>query len=71
MTLRYKFPSRKQKECGFWHTNGVMDGILAQYKPHYKEQTMCCDCQKIQIKANAMHRMSLSILIKGFAYKQS
>lgn len=48
-----------------------MDGALAQYKPHKKEQTMCCDCQKIQTKANAMHRVSLSILIKEFAYKQS
>lgn len=71
MTLWYKFLSRKQNECGFWPTLGVTDEVLAQCKPHNREQTMCCDCQKIQIKANAMHKMSLSILIKQFAYKQS
>ena len=48
-----------------------MDGALVQYKPHHKERAMCCDCQKIQIKVNAMHKISLSVLIKEFAYKQN
>lgn len=55
----------KNSLIGPWHSIEMMDRVSVQYHPLYTEPTMCCDCQKIQISANAMHDISLSILIKG------
>lgn len=72
MTTWYKFLSRKQQEYDWllaYHWGDAW--VLVQYKAHSKEWTKCCDCQKMQIKANAMHKITLSILIKESACKQS
>lgn len=46
-----------------------MDGVLVQYKPHCQEKTMSCYCQLIEVKAIAMYKISLSILIKNLLTK--
>lgn len=61
MTLWYKFSFKKAKR--------IMDGVLVQYKPHCQEKTMSCYCQLIEVKAIAMYKISLSILIKNLLTK--
>lgn len=42
----------------------MLDGVSGQYQPLSKEPTMCYDCQREGMRANAMHNVSISFLIK-------